>query len=262
MANHEAEYIRASGRCEDGFERGDDFRVTVGDVVVVEKPPAGESGVSRGFFLKEVGVEVEESRKILGCPFVRDVLCIELVEERLRNGLQLGGGLANGDKGTSAQSESEDLKVDVQTIVDKVVGPLVEGLDAVPPLVEVLDVRAVDVEFGAGGGDIRERLDCHGQDDAKRSRATTLERPKEVGVLRSVGRHKGTRGSEDLELEDVVGGYCTIRSVPLLYMGERRKKNSHIPLSVVHGPCPPPWMKPPAIPTVGHSPVTITLGGF
>ena len=211
MADQNDQDIRARG--DGDLESVDDLVVALGDIGVVEHPAAGEGGLARFLVLEQVGVQVEESGELFDGEVVGQVEGVHLVEHGAEDGVELRGGLANADEGAHAEHGSGKgvhLKVGVQAVADDVVGPLVEdghalpvGLDAVGAPAEV---RGVEVELGAGGDDVGEGPDRHGEDDGVRGGAAALERVEEIGVGLGVGGGEDARGGDDVEGQDVVSG--------------------------------------------------------
>ena len=213
MADHATEQIRSTAGADHVLHRLDNLVVAVGHIIVIEHPPARESGLARLLGLEEVDVQIIERRELLHLKIVRDASGRELVQHGLDDGLQFGGSLADGDPGAHAERVREDLKVDVQPVVDKVVSILVEDLCPCPNHLGVERVRGVEVQRGARRRKVREGLDGGGEDDAVRGRAAAAERPVEVLVLPLVGVDDETGGGDYFEVEHVVDGE-TLESRP------------------------------------------------
>lgn len=115
----------------------------------------------------------------------------------------MSGSLADGDKGVDSQLHSrEELVVDVEAIIDKVVGSAVECGHSLP---EQRCVCGGDIEKSPRACLIVENLVARLHNDAKRGRSTTPEGPEEVGVVFLVGSYQLSIGGDNLELQSGIG---------------------------------------------------------
>lgn len=211
VTDNEGEDVGA-GR-EDRLESLNDAVVVGGNVIVVKQPATRQGRTTGSLGLEKINIEVEEGREGLGVPLIGNSVGGELSKHGGNNGIELGDRLSNGDKRLSAEGEGEELIVDIEPIVDKVVGPLVEDAGGVPVSVIVkTNVGVVDIEGGTGRRDIVKRLHGNGQDDGKSRRTTALESPEKIRVLGLIGSDKVARRCDGLKGENIVGRKTLERS--------------------------------------------------
>jgi len=204
-APHVTDHEGAGG--DDFLEGLDDGGMVGNNVLACEGPAASESRVASDFSLEHVVVQLVEGVEAVALGVIGDTEGVEVVEERLDNGLQLSKGLADADNGPDVeiQTASAQLVIHINVVVDKVGAVAVEDAYGLPEKGLIGGVGRVDVKSDASARLVVEELEGSLNNNGKGPGAATLQCPEEVGMSSFIDGPEIAIGSNDLELERSIG---------------------------------------------------------